>query len=60
MTASDTVHRLNEAIDAFEEAVKKHEHVSMLDSEVVLREKLDRARERLRTTALELINEAGR
>jgi len=57
MIHKEIVHRLNESIDAFEEAVKAHEHVGMLGSEVVLREELERARTRLCETVSRLLDE---
>ena len=51
--------KLNNAIDEFEQAVKKHEHVGMLDHEVALRENLDRARQRLREIVVGLVEETG-
>ncbi len=58
MPRHEILHRLNSAIDAFEEAVKSHEHVGMLGSEVLLRDELERARKRLCETVSKLIDEA--
>jgi hypothetical protein len=58
MPEKDVLHKLNIAIDAFEKAVKSHEHVGMLDSEVLLREELERARTRLCGTVSTLIEQA--
>ena len=58
MSENDVLHKLNVAIDAFEKAVKAHEHVGMLGSEVLLRDELERARSRLCKTVSTLIDES--
>ena len=58
MSENEVLHKLNEAIDAFEKAVKSHEHVGMLDSEVLLREELERARTRLYETVSRMVEDA--
>ena len=58
MPQNEVLHRLNTAIDAFEKAVKSHEHVGILGSEIVLREELERARTRLCATVSGLIDKA--
>ncbi len=45
MKDSRVLHPVHEALHEFEEAVKKHEHLSLTESEVSRRQVVDRARQ---------------
>lgn len=51
------IQTLHAAIDAFENAVKAHENAGLLDSKILLREELERARSRLLETVARIANE---
>ncbi|MFQ5550912.1 MAG: hypothetical protein ACE5FJ_06720 [Gemmatimonadales bacterium] len=55
--AGDELREVNQAIDEFEDAVKRHEHIKLLDSEVSLRQDIDRARERLLEAVKALVSD---
>ena len=58
MATTDTrLRAVHEAIDEFEEAVKRHEHKRLLESEVVLRQEVDKARQQLVDTVSRLVGE---
>ncbi len=58
MATTDTgLRAVHEAIDEFEEAVKRHEHKKLLESEVVLRQEVDKARQHLVDTVSRLVGE---
>ncbi len=45
MKDSQVLHPVHEALHDFEEAIKKHEHLSLTESEVSRRQVVDRARQ---------------
>ena len=47
MKDSDRLHPVHVAIHAFEDAVKCHEHLSLTETEIARRQRVDRAREAL-------------
>ncbi|MDH5803670.1 MAG: hypothetical protein OEZ54_00700 [Gemmatimonadota bacterium] len=55
----ELLHQLCEKLDAFEEAVKTHEHISIVDSEVAKRQTVDRARQNLIDFVLDRIENPG-
>ncbi len=58
MATTDTrLRAVHEAIEEFEAAVKRHEHKRLLESEVVLRQEVDKTRQHLVDVVSELIGE---
>ena len=55
MKNSQVLHPLHEALHDFEEAVKKHEHLSLTESEVSRRQVVDRARQNVLEVVSELV-----
>lgn len=55
MNSNDLLHPIHVALHEFEEAVKKHEHRSLTESEVVRRQEVDRAREIVMAKIRELL-----
>ncbi len=59
MVTTDTrLRAVHEAIDEFEEAVKRHEHKRLLESEVVLRQEVDKTRQHLVDVVSEIVGES--
>ncbi len=56
MKDSRVLHPVHEALHDFEEAVKKHEHLSLTESEVSRRQVVDRARQRVLEVISELVS----
>ncbi len=56
MRNSRILHPVHEALYEFEEAVKKHEHLSLTESEVSRRQVVDRARQRVLEVVSELVS----
>ncbi len=54
MRDAQVLHPVHEALHEFEEAVKKHEHRSLTESEVSRRQVVDRARQQVLDVVLEL------
>ncbi len=54
MRNSEILHPVHTALHEFEEAVKKHEHLSLTESEVLRRQVVDRARQQVLDVVLEL------
>jgi hypothetical protein len=54
MRNSEILHPVHTALHEFEEAVKKHEHLSLIESEVLRRQTVDRARQQVLDVVLEL------
>jgi hypothetical protein len=52
------LHRLNEALLTFEQAVVKREHKRMLDSAISLQQDVDEARQKVIQAAVEIAKEA--
>ena len=59
MRDSKILQPVKEALHNFEEAVKIHEHRSFTETEVVRRQSVDRARQRVLDAVLELLSGAG-
>ncbi len=55
MKDSEILHPVHEALYEFEEAVKKHEHHSLTESEVSRRQTVDRARQHVLETVTALV-----
>jgi len=53
------IQTLHAAIDAFENAVKAHHKAGMLDSKILLKEELERARTRLLETVAKIVDESA-
>ncbi len=56
MRTSRVPHPVHEALHEFEEAVKKHEHISLTESEVARRQVVDRARQNVLEIVAELVS----
>ncbi len=56
MKDSQVLHPVHEALHDFEEAVKKHEHLSLTESEVSRRQVVDRARQHVLEVVSELVS----
>ena len=56
MRNSRVLHPVHEALHEFEEAVKKHEHISLTESEVARRQVVDRARQNVLEIVAELVS----
>ena len=54
MRNSEILHPVHTALHEFEEAVKKHEHLSLTEREVLRRQVVDRARQQVLDVVLEL------
>ena len=54
MRNSEILHPVHTALHEFEDAVKKHEHLSLTESEVLRRQVVDRARQQVLEVVLEL------
>ncbi len=54
----DNLHRLNEAVSAFEESVVSREHKKLLETKVPLQQAVDHARHRLVKTVVDMVTEA--
>ncbi len=54
MRDSEILHPVHTALHEFEDAVKKHEHLSLTESEVLRRQVVDRARQQVLDVVLEL------
>ena len=59
MTDSEILQPVNDALDHFEEAVKTHEHRSLTETEMVRRQDVDQAREKVLDAVLALLGGAG-
>ena len=59
MRDSKILQPVKEALHHFEEAVKIHEHRSFTETEVVRRQSVDRARQRVLDAVIELLSGAG-
>ena len=59
MRDSKILQPVKEALHNFEEAVKIHEHRSFTETEVVRRQSVDRARQRVLDAVIELLSGAG-
>ena len=55
MQNSKILHPVHTALHEFEEAVKKHEHLSLTESEVSRRQVVDRARQHVLDVVVELV-----
>ncbi len=55
MRGAQLPHPVHEALHEFEEAVKKHEHLSLTESEVSRRQVVDRARQHVLEVVSELV-----
>lgn len=55
MKNSQVLHPVHEALHDFEEAVKKHEHLSLTESEVLRRQVVDRARQHVLEVVSDLV-----
>lgn len=49
------LHSVIAALDEFEEAVKKHEHFHLIESEVTQRQDVDRARQKVLDAVVKLV-----
>ncbi len=56
MRNSEILHPVHTALHEFEEAVKKHEHRSLTESEVSRRQVVDRARQHVLEVVSELVS----
>ena len=56
MQHSELIRPMQAALHEFEEAIKKHEHHSLFESEILRRQEVDRAREHVIEKVLELLN----
>ena len=54
----EDLHRLTEALNAFEDAIIKREHKKMLESKTPLQQDVDRAHQGVVTVVVELVTEA--
>ncbi len=54
----DNLHRLNEAVSAFEESVVNREHKKLLETKVPLQQAVDRARHHLVRTVVDMVTKA--
>lgn len=54
----EMMHRLQEALTAFEEAIKRREHRKPLESKFPLQQDVDHAREHVVEVVVELVREA--
>jgi hypothetical protein len=57
-TGHEKLHRVNEALNAFEEAVVAREHRTPLTSKIPLQQEVDTARAALVKVVVELVTEA--
>lgn len=51
----DYLHRIGEALGAFEEAIKRREHPGILGSKVSLQQEVDAARQHVVDTVVEIV-----
>ena len=59
MTDSEILHPVKVALHEFEDAVKVHEHHSLSETEVVRRQAVDRARQHVMDTVIEILQRSG-
>lgn len=57
-TGKEQLHRLHEALGAFEEAVAKREHKGLAQSRVALQQEVDRARDGVVKLVVGMVTEA--